>query len=330
MLRELFAQILGVPEVGVDDSFFDLGGQSLLAVRLVSRIRATLGAEIELSAVFEAPTPAGLAARCGDPAETRRPLSRRPRSERAPLSPSQLRFWFQGQLEEGAGATDTRVITTALRLSGETDVPALRAALLDVVHRHESLRTVLPVTGGVVHQQVLEAGDATAVELEPVSGGELSSRMAEMAATGFDLSCEAPLRAKLLAVGPTEHVLVVAVHHIAFDGWSAAPFVRDLSTAYAARLRGTTPVQTELPVQYADFTLWQRELLASDGFEERELDFWRTALHALPDELPLPFDRPRQATGTHRAGLIEFTLAPPTLHALAQVARHHRSSLFMV
>ncbi|MEU9737546.1 amino acid adenylation domain-containing protein, partial [Streptomyces sp. NPDC048002] len=329
-LCEMFAEILGVPDIGVDDSFFALGGQSLLAVRLVSRIRATLGAEIELSAVFEAPTPAGLAARCGDPAETRRPLSRRPRSERAPLSPSQLRFWFQGQLEEGTGATDTRVITTALRLSGETDVPALRAALLDVVHRHESLRTVLPVTGGVAHQQVLEAGDATAVEVEPVSGGELSSRMAEMAATGFDLSCEAPLRAKLLAVGPTEHVLVVAVHHIAFDGWSAAPFVRDLATAYAARTHGAAPTWTELPFQYRDFTLWQCELLQADGLEKRQLDFWRETLKDLPEELDLPRDRPRPALASGRASSVPLRIPPERCAALERLARDHGSSLFMV
>ncbi|MER6678550.1 condensation domain-containing protein, partial [Streptomyces sp. NPDC000983] len=247
-----------------------------------------------------------------------------------PLSFSQARFWFQE--EHGGDDHASPAAPVLLRLHGELDTAALQAALRDVVARHESLRTVFPVTDGVPHQRVLGPDRACdlALATTDVTAEELPDTIAAVCGGRFDLSQELPVRAKLLAVGPAEHVLVVAVHHIAFDGWSVGPFVRDLSTAYAARLRGTTPVQTELPVQYADFTLWQRELLASDGFEERELDFWRTALHALPDELPLPFDRPRQATGTHRAGLIEFTLAPPTLHALAQVARHHRSSLFMV
>ncbi|MFF3350241.1 amino acid adenylation domain-containing protein [Streptomyces sp. NPDC002779] len=329
-LCEMFADILRVPDVGVDDSFFALGGQSLLAVRLVSRIRATLGAEVDLREVFEAPTPAGLAARCGGPAETRPPLTRRPRSEQAPLSPSQLRFWFQGQLEEGTGGTDTRVITTALRLSGELDVPALRAALRDVVQRHESLRTVLPVTGGVAHQQVLEAGDVTAMELESVSDDEVSTRIAEFAATGFDLTREVPLRAKLLAVGPTEHVLVVAVHHIAFDGWSAAPFVGDLASAYAARAADTAPEWAELPVQYRDFTLWQSELLQADGLEKRQLDFWRETLRNLPEELALPLDRPRPALASGRAGSVRLHIPPERCAALERLARDHGSSLFMV
>ncbi|WP_346780018.1 condensation domain-containing protein, partial [Streptomyces sp. S3(2020)] len=329
-LCEMFADILGVPDVGVDDSFFALGGQSLLAVRLLSRIRATLGAEVDMHAVFEAPTPAGLAGRCDGPAGTRPPLTRRPRSEQAPLSPSQLRFWFQGQLQEGTGGTDTRVITTALRLSGEPDVPALRAALRDVVHRHESLRTVLPVTDGVAHQQVLEAGDVAAIEVESVSVDELDAHIAALAATGFDLSREAPLRAKLLAVGPMEHVLVVAVHHIAFDGWSAAPFVQDLASAYAARARDAAPEWAELPVQYRDFTLWQDELLHADGLEKRQLDFWRETLRDLPEEPALPRDRPRPAVASGRAGSVRLRIPPEQCAALEGLARECGCSLFMV
>ncbi|TXJ86752.1 amino acid adenylation domain-containing protein [Streptomyces lavendulae] len=329
----MFADLLGVPDVGTDDSFFDLGGQSLLAVRLVSRIRAALGAEIDMSTVFDAPTPAGLAARCGGPAGTRPPLTRRPRSEQAPLSPSQLRFWLQGQLEEGAGGTDTRVITTALRLSGELDPAALEAALRDVVERHESLRTVFPAAGGVArHQRVLDTDTAFAAGVEPVpvAADEVRAHIAELADQGFDLSCSAPLRAKLLAVGPAEHVLVVAVHHIAFDGWSADPFLRDLAAAYAARSGGTAPEWTQPPVQYRDFALWQRELLRSGGLEERQLDFWRTALRELPEEMALPRDRTRPARASGHAGSVRLHIPPERCAGLVRLARDHGASLFMV
>ncbi|NNN35379.1 hypothetical protein HLK59_34425, partial [Streptomyces sp. S3(2020)] len=247
-----------------------------------------------------------------------------------PLSYSQARFWFQEQ--HGGDRHASPVAPVLLRLSGELDTGALEAALRDVVARHESLRTVFPVTDGVPHQRVLGPDRACdlALALADVTEQGMPDAIAAVCGGRFDLSCELPVRAKLLAVGPVEHVLVVAVHHIAFDGWSVDPFVRDLSTAYAARLRGIAPVHDELPVQYADFTLWQRELLASDGFEERELDFWRTALHALPEEPALPLDRPRRTTGTHHAGLIEFTIGSPALHALEGLARECGCSLFMV
>ncbi|KOV68077.1 condensation domain-containing protein, partial [Streptomyces sp. MMG1121] len=167
-----------------------------------------------------------------------------------------------------------------LRLVGELDVVALGAAVGDVVGRHESVRTVFPVVEGVPWQRVLGVEVAWPGGLRVVGAGAggVAGCVAALVGRGFDLVCEVPLRVVLLEVGEREHVLVVVVHHIAFDGWSVGPFVRDLSVAYGARSAGGVPVWEELPVQYGDFTLWQREVLESDGFESRELGFWREVL----------------------------------------------------
>ncbi|MFJ4908385.1 amino acid adenylation domain-containing protein [Streptomyces sp. NPDC093249] len=326
----LFAEVLGVPEVGADDDFFALGGHSLLAVRLVNRLREVLDGGIGPRAVFDAPTPAGLAGRFGASGTGRGPLRSRPRGDVLPPSFSQLRFWLQGELAEGAAS---HTVTTALRLTGRLDREALAAALRDVVTRHESLRTVFPVTDGVPCQRVLEpAGFDLPVRAVPEAGVEAALLAASE--HDFDLARETPVRAELLARSPEEHVLVVTVHHIAFDGWSAAPFLRDLSGAYAARLRGRAPDLPELPLQYADFTLWQRaELGAPDDPGSpfaRQLAHWTGALAGAPDEIALPADRPRPAAATHRAGTVPFRITPEVHARLTALARAHGASVFMV
>ncbi|MFF9345202.1 amino acid adenylation domain-containing protein [Streptomyces sp. NPDC014773] len=326
----LFAEVLGVPEVGADDDFFALGGHSLLAVRLVNRLREVLDDGITARAVFASPTPAGLAARGGTGRSGRGPLRRRPRGDVLPPSFSQLRFWAQGELAEGAAA---HTVTTALRLTGPLDAGALSAALGDVVARHESLRTVFPVTDGAPRQLVLDA-EAFELPVRRAAGPDVEAAVPAASERAFDLARERPVRAELFARGPEDHVLAVTFHHIAFDGWSAAPFLRDLSSAYAARLRGHAPAFPELPVQYADFTLWQREGLgdtaAPDGVFARQLAHWEGVLAGAPDELPLPLDRPRPATATHRAGTVPFRLAPADHARLTALARKHGASVFMV
>ncbi|WP_369217830.1 non-ribosomal peptide synthetase, partial [Streptomyces flavofungini] len=332
LLCELFADILGLPEVGVDDSFFDLGGNSLLAIRLVSRLRSALGAEIDMRAVFEAPNPAELAARFTGTKSDRPPLTAGSRPGLLPLSFSQLRFWFQGEL---AAADDSHAITTALRLSGRPDVPALRAALRDVVVRHESLRTVFPVTDGQPRQRVLDAaGLPFDLAVRQITPDDLPAAVAGASSTPFALDHELPLRAVLFSMGPDDHALVVTVHHIAFDGWSAAPFVRDVSTAYEARLAGHAPRWDALPVQYADFALWQRDLLgdpeAADSVFAAQLAHWKKTLAGAPGELSLPADRPRPAVASHRAGAVRVRLDTRTRRRLSELARKEGASLFMV
>ncbi|QEU88461.1 non-ribosomal peptide synthase/polyketide synthase [Streptomyces viridosporus] len=335
ILCALFADALGVPEVGPDDSFFELGGHSLLATRLTGRIRVALGVELQVRALFETPTPAGLAARLsGETAVARRTLAPMPRPEAVPLSYAQQRLWFLGRFE-GPGATYN--IPLALRLTGPVDSAALAAALHDVVGRHEPLRTVFPDTDGVPHQRVLDACDARpewAVVDVDADGPGLDALLAEQVTRGFDLAADLPLRATLFRAGEREHVLLLVLHHIAADGSSLTPLARDLSAAYAARCRGEAPAWNELPVQYADYALWQREVLGREddptSVVSGQLDFWRRALAGLPEELPLPVDRPRPARASYRGDVIPFTLDADVHAGLAALARESGASLFMV
>ncbi|MFJ5812233.1 amino acid adenylation domain-containing protein, partial [Streptomyces sp. NPDC093093] len=327
-LAALFAEVLGVPRVGVDDSFFDLGGHSLLATRVVSRVRSLFGAELAVRALFEAPTVAALSERLGDAVPARQALVARVRPETVPLSPAQRRLWFLNRFEERTG---TYNLPLAVRLTGHLDPRALHAAIGDVVARHESLRTVFPDTDGRPRQQVLAADSARPV-LETLTF--TPDALAEAAARDFDLATEAPLRAHLFTLAPDTHLLLVVVHHIAADGWSMAPLARDLSDAYTARLGGAAPAWEPLPVQYADYTLWQREVLGDEhdqGSElARQVAYWQHTLARLPEELPLPADRPRPAEMSFRGDTVPLEI-PARAHApLAELARETRASVFMV
>ena len=235
----MFADVLGVEQVGPEDDFFVLGGHSLLAVRLVSRVRAVLGAELAVRAVFEAPTPERLAVRLGQAGPGRAALVAQVRPERVPVSFAQQRLWFIAQLQGPSALYNTPL---ALRLEGDLDAAALEAALADVITRHEVLRTVFPAEGGQPYQRVLEMVElAWQLPVMPVAEDDLAQTVTGIAAEPFDLGAGIPVRARLLAVGPGVHVLVLVIHHIATDGWSAGILARDLSTAYGARREGRAP-----------------------------------------------------------------------------------------
>ncbi|WP_275562196.1 non-ribosomal peptide synthetase, partial [Streptomyces sp. 5-6(2022)] len=329
-----FAEVLGLATVGAEDDFFHLGGHSLLATRLISRVRSLLGAELTVRDLFDAPTVAGLAKRCdvsGGVRPALRPWQERPQP--VPLSYAQRRLWFLSRLE---GPSPTYNIPLALRLRGEVDQRALDAALTDVMARHEALRTVFPERDGVPHQQVQPAG-AVASVLHVVEAGQeadLRELVGEAARYPFDLSVDVPLRVTLFVAGAREAVLLLLLHHVAGDGWSTAPLARDLSAAYAARLEGGAPAWTPLPVQYIDYTLWQRDLLGeasrSDSLYSRQLEFWRRSLEGAPEQLVLPADRPRPAVASYRGATVEVTLDAQLHEDLLALARSTQTSLFMV
>ncbi|MBB5867085.1 amino acid adenylation domain-containing protein/thioester reductase-like protein [Allocatelliglobosispora scoriae] len=254
-----------------------------------------------------------------------------------PLSYAQLRLWFLDRLAAG-GAQNAPL---ALRLHGPVDAAALDAAFGDIVDRHETLRTVFPVTGGEPHQKILPTGTHPKLDVIDWPGTELADLVAELnraAYQPFDLATEPQLRVALYhrcdETGADEHVLLIVLHHIVSDGWSIGPLLGDLATAYAARTGGTAPHWDDLDVQYADYTLWQRELLGDesdpDSVISRQLAFWTQTLAGAPEELPLPTDRPRPATRTHTAGLVPFRLDAALHQALADLAQAHGATLFMV
>ncbi|MFD9975629.1 amino acid adenylation domain-containing protein [Streptomyces sp. NPDC059017] len=336
VLCEAFAAVLDVRHVGVDDDFFALGGHSLLAMRLAARVRAVLGTEVSLRTVFDAPTPARLAERLagvGSDASGARPAPAvRTRPERLALSSAQQRLWVLHQVE---GPSPTYNIPSAWSLTGDLDVEALRAAVHDLARRHETLRTVFPEKGGRAYQRVLEPGGLRVpFAVEDVAPERLAQRLTEAGAYGFELDREPPLRVHVFRTGEQEWALLLLLHHIAGDEWSEAPLHRDLGVAYAARAAGRTPDWAPLPLQYADYTLWQREVLGDErdpgSRAARQIAYWRQALDGLPEELALPADRPRPPEASHRGGSADLSLDAGLTADLHRLAREHGASVFMV
>ncbi|WP_141693646.1 non-ribosomal peptide synthetase, partial [Streptomyces sp. PTY087I2] len=316
-----------------DDNFFNLGGHSLLATRLISRIRTTLNTELDVRTIFETPTVAGLAHHLDTTTPTTRPhLTPQPRPHHIPLSPAQRRLWFINRLE---GPSATYNIPLAVRLLGTLDVPALRAALNDVITRHESLRTTFPDTDGHPRQEIHTPEEATLdLTVTDVTTEELDEYISAAAQRGFDLERDLPVRAQLFRVTPEKQVLLLVIHHIAGDGWSMAPLSGDLSTAYAARSAGDAPEWQPLPVQYADYTLWQDEILGDEDDQNsamsRQLDYWRRTLDGIPEELALPADRQRPDVSSHQGRMVPLHLSPHLHQQVVDIARARGASVFMV
>ncbi|WP_416969941.1 amino acid adenylation domain-containing protein [Streptomyces sp. 4F14] len=330
ILCGLFSEVLGRPVTGIDDSFFELGGHSLLATRLISRLRSALGVEVSIRQLFENPTVAGLARVLDDADGSRPALQAGARPDRVPLSFGQQRLWFLHKLD---GPNATYNTPLALRLTGKLDSEALQAALTDVVTRHETLRTVFTEDTEGAHQIVREDIEVP-WHTETVTEAELPARLATAARHAFDLTTELPIRATLLQTTPHHHVLHFSFHHIAVDAWSMRPFIGDLATAYEARTAGEPPQWSPLPVQYADYTLWQRELLGSEGDLDsvisQQIAYWKDQLADLPAEIALPADRPRPAIPTHRGGRVEFEVPGAVHEAIVKLARQSGATVFMV
>ena len=260
----LFAEVLGVDRVGADDDFFDLGGDSLLAMQLISRVRAVLDAEVDIRALFAAPTPAGIAAAAAAGAgAARAPLRPWERPERVPLSFAQWRMWFINQLEEDQATYNLPAAIAAGRNGGPGRAGAgagrRGGAARGAAHGVPATTAGCP---GSRSSTPRRAGRSWSCARSATT--QLAAAVAEVAGRGFDLTAELPWRAELLVTGPGRAVLVLVVQHIAGDGWSMGVLARDLSAAYAARRAGSAPGWAPLPVQYADYALWQRAVLGSE------------------------------------------------------------------
>ncbi|MGW4477365.1 amino acid adenylation domain-containing protein [Rhodococcus triatomae] len=331
VLCSLFGEVLEVRDVGPEDDFFDLGGHSLLATRVISRARAVLETELTMRDLFEAPTVADLAERVRSRGTAvRPPLVPAPRPDRIPLSAAQQRLWLIQQMDRESAAYNFPI---ALRVRGDLDGTVLAAALGDVVARHESLRTVFDAADGVPVQRVL-AGVTPEFRVVNASEGDVADLVREQVLRPFDLARDIPVRGSLIGLGAQDRVLVLVLHHIATDEWSDRPFLRDLMVAYASRMGGEPPVWEPLPVQYADFTLWQRDVLgdAADpaSLAGRQLAYWERRLEGAPEELALPADRARPARQSFAGGAIELDLPADTATALRDLAAATGTSMFMV
>ncbi|MEA2692634.1 MAG: hypothetical protein QOJ16_2021, partial [Acidobacteriota bacterium] len=335
-LAGIWADLLRVGPVGREDNFFELGGHSLLATRVVSRVREAFGVELPLRRLFAALTLSALAreiAALGGEGEGRAapPVRRRARDRdrlagRFPLSFAQERLWFLDQLDPGSPAYN---VPGVLRLAGRLDVGALTRALREVAWRHEALRTTFAEEGGQPVQVIVPVLDlpVPGIDLAGLPGAAREAEARRLAhaeaGRGFDLAAGPLLRATLLRLAGEEHWILLTLHHIVSDGWSVGVLVREVGALYS----GTRTLLPELPVQYADFALWQREWLSGDVLAA-QLAFWRGALAGLVP-LDLPTDRPRPPVQTSRGGFVRFALGAGLSRDLAELSRAAGSTLFM-
>ncbi|HLL46911.1 MAG TPA: amino acid adenylation domain-containing protein, partial [Longimicrobiaceae bacterium] len=335
VLAGIWAEVLGLERVGVEENFFALGGHSLLATQVVSRVRQAFGVEVPLKALFEAQTVAALAARieaqrrAGTPGAP--PIERVSREEPLPLSFAQQRLWFIHQLDPVSSAYN---IPSALRLRGALDVWVLRRSLDELVRRHEAMRTALVDVGGeamqVVHGPVpisFPVVDLARIP-EEARRAEALRQVEEEGQRPFDLARGPLLRALLVREGDEEWALCFTMPHVVSDGWSMGVLVREISALYGAYSRGEASPLPELEVQYADFAAWQRGWLSGEVLE-RQLDYWREKLENAPRLLELPTDHPRRsALGATETGS-PFVLSAETTRGLRELGRREGATLFM-
>jgi amino acid adenylation domain-containing protein len=336
-LAQLFVSLLGHEPVGIHDSFFDLGGHSLLVTQLAARIRETFHIDVPLRAVFESPTVEELAAVI-DASGTRGVVARIPRSSRRggpaaafPLSFAQERLWFLDQLQRGQPIYN---VPAATRLQTAVNETVLSRALNELVRRHETLRTTFGTHNGVPVQRIasyatveLPLVDLTNVP-RPFAEQHVQALAQQEAQRPFDLSRGPLLRATLVRVAPFDHVLLLTMHHIISDGWSLGVLFRELEALYDAFASGRAPALPALPIQYADFAEWQRDWLMGERLEEL-VSYWKGQLAGAPAVLELPTDRPRPAVQSFRGAMMRFQLDSATTAALSELAAAEGATMFM-
>lgn len=331
ILCDLFKQVLDVSQIGIDDNFFELGGHSLLAARLMNRIREVFEVELSIGKLFGTPTVAGLVKKLAQGKQVRPPVHRIETKDTIPLSFAQRRLWFLYQLE---GPSPTYNIPVVVQLSGKLEQDALQKAIIDVVARHESLRTIFPEQAGTARQLILDVEAAKPMlHVYQIEESELTERLSKAVKYCFNLAEEPAFRVELFKVGANKYVLVLLLHHIVGDGWSLTPLTEDLKAAYIGQLRGEGTQWSDLPVQYADYALWQEKLLENKQDEEClaevQLDYWVETLADLPNHLELPTDYPRPLESSYQGETYHFTIDPKMHQRLLHISAKNGVSLFM-
>ena len=336
ILVSLWAEILGLEQVGIHDSFFDLGGHSLLATQLMSRVRDVLQLELPLRYLFEAPTPAQLASRIaqtlGENSAVEYLAAIEPvaRNSDLPLSFAQARLWFLDQL---VPQNPFYNIPFALRLAGELDVLALQHSLNEIIRRHETLRTSFKTVNGQPTQLIADSWELTLATIDLQSLPKLEREQkarelaSEIAKQPFDLSVAPLLRVMLLCLAPTQHILLLVMHHIISDGWSIGVFHRELAVLYDTFVTGKTSPLPELSIQYADFAVWQRTWLELSALK-KQLQYWQQQLADIA-VLQLPTDEARPAVQSFRGAIEIFELPLNLKQALVKLSQQHGVTLFM-
>jgi amino acid adenylation domain-containing protein len=336
MLTGIWESILKRDRIGIHDNFFDLGGHSLLATQVMARVRSVFHVELPLRTLFEATTVAELA----EAIESARlqagdmdvpPVSRAERDGPVPLSFAQQRLWVLTQLEPDGASYNLPI---ALRLSGTLDVAALERGVNALVRRHEVLRTTISLSDGQP-VQVVAPTSAMSVPVVTLDHLEISEREAAVlrlataeAQRPFELAYGPMLRVTLLKLGADEHILLMTMHHIVSDAWSSHILVREMTELYIAQVQGRTASLPELPVQYADFAIWQRQWMAGARLD-RQLDYWTKRLADALEPLNLPMDYPRPPVQTSHGASLTLSLSPTLSSAMTELSRREGVTLFM-
>lgn len=336
MVTGIWEAILKRDRIGIHDNFFDLGGHSLLATQVMARVRSVFHVELPLRTLFEATTVAQLAEAVGS---TRvqaggmeiPPVSRVVRDGPVPLSFAQQRLWVLTQLEPDGASYNVPI---ALRLSGTLDAAALERSINELVRRHEVLRTTVSLSDGQPVQTVTPVStmSVSLVALDHLSGSEQEAIVMRLATAEaqrpFELAYGPMLRVTLLKLGAEEHVLLLTMHHIVSDAWSSHILVREMAELYIAQVQGRPASLTDLPVQYADFSIWQRQWLSGARLD-RQLEYWKERLAGGLEPLNLPMDHARPPVQTSRGASLTLSLSPELTSAMTELSRREGVTLFM-
>ena len=333
-VAQIWSDVLGVDRVGVRDKFFDLGGHSLMATQILSRVRQQFNVELPLRQLFDTPTVANLSRlieRAVVLHESSVPITPIDRSEDLPLSFAQERLWFLDQLEPDSPFYN---VPAAVHLLGALDVARVELCLNEILRRHEALRTHFEVVEGRAVQRIAKSVslDLPVIDLSPLPDEQReveTRRLAtEEAQRPFSLATGPLVRACLLQLGPTDHVFLLTMHHIVSDGWSLGVFAQELATLYDASGEVDSSGLNELPIQYVDYAVWQRQQMSGDRLR-RQRAFWKQELDGIPQALDLPTDRPRPSVQTYAGSHLPIELSGELTEALKRLSQSRDATLFM-